>query len=140
MGFFEGRLSMTRDSRNNSSGALQRSRRLRSEMSLSERRLWGKIRRKHLGFHFKRQVPVGPYCLDFYCPEASLCVEVDGELHATRGSSDARRDSYLIDHGISTMRIPSLDLFGDDYGASLGQWLETIQRECEARTGRSAFG
>ena len=83
---------------------------------------------------------MGPYYLDFYCAEASLCVEVDGELHAGRILADSRRDAFLLRRGISTVRIPSLDMFGDDYGAALGQWLEKIQFECEVRAGRKAYG
>src|SRR5215216_4051714 len=98
---------MLRNSRNNSSEALLRSRELRSSMSVSEKKLWEKLRRKQLGFAFKRQVPVGPYTLDFYCPEASLCVEVDGEQHLFRKALDARRDTYLSLKRIATIRIPS---------------------------------
>ncbi len=86
-----------------------RARQLRSEMSASEKHLWAWIRNKKLGFGFRRQVPVGPYILDFYCAAASLCVEVDGEQHESH--RDLVRDEYLAKLGIFTLRIPSVDLF-----------------------------
>jgi very-short-patch-repair endonuclease len=29
---------------------------------------------------FRRQHPIGPYVLDFYCPAARLAIEIDGVL------------------------------------------------------------
>lgn len=115
-----------------------RARELRAEMGASERVLWERIRKEALGFRFKRQVPVGEYVLDFYCPEAALCVEVDGELHAERGPADASRDAFLDARRIKTMRIASMDLF-DPRGLELTRWLERIQKECERRSGRPAY-
>ena len=44
-----------------------------------EARLWRFLRAHRLhGYGFRRQHPVGPFILDFYCPEARLAVEVDG--------------------------------------------------------------
>lgn len=117
---------------------IARARELRSEMGASERVLWERIRKEALGFRFKRQVPVGDYVLDFYCPEAALCVEVDGELHAERKHADAKRDTYLDAKRILTIRIPSMDLF-DPRGLELTRWLERIQAECVTRSGRPAY-
>ena len=46
---------------------------------------------------FFRQYSVGPYTLDFYCPERRLAIEVDGGQHADvyGRQYDAHRDSYL---------------------------------------------
>jgi len=50
-----------------------RARRLRSNMTEGERRLWFLLRKKRLaGFRFRRQVPIGPYVADFFCPSARL--------------------------------------------------------------------
>ena len=117
---------------------LRRARRLRSEMSVSEKWLWSQIRRDQLGFRFKRQVPVDEYVLDFYCPEASLAIEVDGEQHAHRMEKDLQRDARLSELGIETLRLPSLDLF-DASRPDCGFWPERIKRKCEERTGRLAF-
>ena len=85
-------------------------RRLRKEMSVPELMLWQAIRRGQLdGLKFRRQHPVGPYVLDFFCPAARLCVEVDGQSHDTedRQEKDAARDRWLARQGIMTLRIPA---------------------------------
>ena len=87
-----------------------RARTLRGTMSLPEVLLWralkgGGVRR----LHFRRQHPLGPYILDFYCHAARLAVEVDGEGHSAgdRPARDARRDRWLSDHGVRTLRLPA---------------------------------
>ena len=67
---------------------------------------------------FRRQHPVGPYVLDFYCADARLCVEVDGAFHhvGDRPQRDARRDAWLNGQGIEVVRIPAWWVL-DDPGA-----------------------
>jgi very-short-patch-repair endonuclease len=101
-------------------------------MSASERVLWEHLRKKGVGFGFRRQVPVGPYVLDFYCASAALCVEVDGEQHSGRVSADRSRDEYLARAGIKTIRIPSVDLF-ESGSPVAGEWMRTIRLLCEER-------
>ncbi len=109
-----------------------RARKLRREMTLSEKKLWSYIRAKRLGFLFRRQYPVGDFVLDFYCPEVKLCIEVDGPHHADRVLQDATRDAFLESLGILTIRIPSLDLFDREYPV-LEKWLGLIERTCRER-------
>ena len=105
-------------------------------MSTSEAVLWARIRRRKLGFKFRRQFAVDRFFLDFYCVEAQLCVEVDGPMHDPE--RDRVRDLILGDLGIETLRIPSASLFSLDEG-SLGESLELIQRACIRRAGRKPF-
>ena len=105
-------------------------------MSVSERHFWLAVRRRGIGFQCKRQVPVGPYMLDFYFPEASLCVETDGEQHLQRRALDAERDAYLRERGIETVRIPTLDLF-DPTGVPFARWLTVVREACLERSGRT---
>ena len=98
--------------------AYRRARELRREMSLPEILLWRQLRRKQLGFKWRKQHPAGPYDLDFYCDAAKLCVEVDGEAHE-RGDQrlkDGRRDARLARHGIATLRIPAAEVLGNMEG------------------------
>jgi very-short-patch-repair endonuclease len=54
-------------------------------------RLWSCLRRKQLeGFRFRRQHPLGPYVVDFFCAETKLIVEVDGGQHADDGEARTR--------------------------------------------------
>jgi len=88
-------------------------RRLRKEMTPPEIRLWFVLRRGGLhGFKFRRQHPVGPYVLDFYCAAARLAVEIDGYDHCINGrpERDARRDQWLLDQDIRTLRLPAHDV------------------------------
>jgi very-short-patch-repair endonuclease len=56
---------------------------LRRRLSLPEVILWNPIKARKLdGLHFRKQHPVGPYVLDFYCHDLKLAVEVDGEGHS----------------------------------------------------------
>ena len=56
-----------------------------------------------------RQYSVGEYVLDFYCPAAKLCVEVDGLPHLMEEESarDARRTAFLERYGITVLRVPN---------------------------------
>jgi len=61
---------------------LKRARALRQKMTLPEVVLWEELRRAKLkGLQFRRQHPIGPYILDFYCSNARLAIEIDGASH-----------------------------------------------------------
>lgn len=122
-------------SRNLTREHVERVRKLRREMSVSEKTLWLFLRDNRLGFKFRRQHPVDRFSLDFYCPEAMLNVEVDGEQHADSVASDAERDDILASYGIEVLRIPSVDLFEPTSEKTTG-WLKEIKRRCEDRAGR----
>jgi very-short-patch-repair endonuclease len=86
----------------------QFARKLRAGMSLPEVLLRRAIKGRKLdGLHFRRQHPLGPYVLDFYCDSAKLCVEVDGYSHGVgrRGERDEQRDAWLAERGVRTLRI-----------------------------------
>lgn len=72
------------------------------------------------GWRFRRQHPLGPYVLDFYCDKARLAVEVDGAVHWmwNNQARDARRDAWLIEQGVRTLRL-SATLIRDDLDAAI---------------------
>lgn len=89
---------------------LKRAKKLRRPMTPQELGLWLRVKNRQLGgFKFRRQHPVGPYILDFYCAEVRLAVEIDGQTHwsADQERHDARRDAYLQAMGIETLRLSS---------------------------------
>ena len=89
---------------------------LRRRLSLPEGLLWRAIKAgKADGLKFRKQHPMAPYVLDFYCHQARLCVEVDGEAHwlGDQTAKDARRDGWLADKGIRTLRIPASWILSD---------------------------
>ncbi|MBX3353497.1 MAG: DUF559 domain-containing protein [Phycisphaeraceae bacterium] len=88
-----------------------RAARLRRESSPPERILWSRLRNAKLGgLKFRRQRSLGPYILDFFCAEALLCIEIDGHCHAHRRDHDARRDEYLRERGVHTLRIAASEV------------------------------
>jgi very-short-patch-repair endonuclease len=65
------------------------------------------------GKKFRRQHSVGPYILDFYCPECRLAVELDGQGHFNSMMSeyDYRRDEYLKKLNIRVVRFENRLVF-----------------------------
>jgi very-short-patch-repair endonuclease len=81
---------------------------LRRRMSLPEVLLWKAIKgRKLNGLQFRKQHPIGPYVLDFYCDAWKLAIEVDGGSHSfgDRPVRDERRDAWLLERGVRTLRL-----------------------------------
>ncbi|MFC3076592.1 endonuclease domain-containing protein [Phenylobacterium terrae] len=107
---------------------IARARALRRQLTPPEARLWAALRRKAHGLRFRRQHPVGPFVLDFYCAPARLAVEVDGLSHIAgdRPERDERRDAWLAREGIRVLRIAAV-LVRDD--------LDTVIRTIEAWAG-----
>jgi len=69
---------------------------LRRRQTDAERRIWARLRdRRLLGTKFARQVPIGPYIVDFCCRERKLIVELDGGQHAAHADYDGGRTEYL---------------------------------------------
>ena len=84
-------------------------RHMRSHMTDAERTLWNALRDRRLcGLKFRRQVPLGRFTADFYCPEARLILEADGGGHG--GPSDAARDAMLRQAGFTVLRLSNSDI------------------------------
>jgi very-short-patch-repair endonuclease len=82
---------------------------LRVSMTDAERKLWRALRARGVGAKFRRQVPLGPYVVDFVCFESKVVVEVDGGQHA-ESASDIRRDRYFQDRGYRVLRFWNNDV------------------------------
>jgi very-short-patch-repair endonuclease len=80
-------------------------------MSPIEQKLWFALRGAQLGASFRRQHPVGPYVLDFYCSAVRLAVELDGDEHASREGRDAVRTRFLNGRGIHVIRFSNRDVW-----------------------------
>jgi len=79
-------------------------------MTGPERTLWSLLRRDQLKLHFRRQHPVGPFILHFYCAKAKLCVEIDGPVHAERVEYDRRSTAWLEREGIRVLKFTTEDV------------------------------
>ena len=90
-------------------------RKLRTHGTIAEATLWQMLKSRQIEeFKFRRQFGIGPYILDFYCPELRLCIELDGQPHFTSEGYeyDLHRTEYLNRfHGIQVMRFENIDVF-----------------------------
>ena len=88
-------------------------RRMRRNLSLPEKLLWARLRGATP--RIRRQHPIGPYILDFYCPAAKLAIEVDGAAHdmGDRPQRDEIRAVWLSGQALAVLRIPARDALDD---------------------------
>src|SRR3990167_2060148 len=111
-----------------------RARDLRQAQTVFERKFWARVRNRQLGgLKFRRQVPVGPYIADFYCEDAALIVELDGDQHgqdegAARGIV---RDAYLRSAGYEVFRLWNNGFMRDPHAA-----LDHVLHVAKDRIGR----
>jgi very-short-patch-repair endonuclease len=110
---------------------LSTARDLRKKTTPPERRLWNVLKTRPEEFKFRRQHPFGPYILDFFCYEAALAVEVDGLAHelGSNPQRDERRDIWLADQGVRTLRFRATDVRDNLEGI-----VAMIVEECRNRT------
>ena len=84
---------------------------LRRTMTKPEKLLWDKIRKKQLkNKYFRRQHPYGIYILDFFCFEANLAIEIDGDIHLSQKEYDNERTDYLNSSGLRVLRFKNKSL------------------------------
>ena len=91
---------------------VQNARRLRREMTPWERKLWYCYLSKHQEVRFYRQKPIANYIVDFYCPKASLVIELDGGGHyePEQAAKDAERTRILEQSGVEIIRFCNRDI------------------------------
>ena len=89
---------------------------LRNNTTSAEAILWRALKGKQVdGLKFRRQFGVGPYVLDFYCPEIKLGIELDGEIHKSEGvyEYDEMRTRFLSENGIRVLRFDNELVYGN---------------------------
>jgi very-short-patch-repair endonuclease len=102
---------------------------LRKTTTEAGKLLWNSLRNKRLnGFKFRRQHPLLRYIADFYCHEAKLIVEVDGEIHnnVIVLEYDAGRSHELKELDIKVIRFTN-----DEILKSIDSVLQQINNEIE---------
>jgi len=89
-----------------------KARKLRNHQTRQEKILWSGLCERRLGVKFRRQHPIGPYIVDFFCPECALVIEVDGTTHDTSEARDydAERTRYLESAGLGVLRFPNHEI------------------------------
>jgi very-short-patch-repair endonuclease len=97
----------------NKTSEKEKRQRLRNSMTEEEVILWSRLKSRQVGgYKFRRQYGVGPFVVDFYCPEKKLAVEVDGGGHFEDDAiqKDRKRQSAIEKFGIRFLRITNLDI------------------------------
>lgn len=88
---------------------------LRNNATPTEKLLWTRLRKSQTGYKFTRQYSIGPYIVDFYCPQFRFAIELDGEVHNNQEARiyDKEREEFIKVHNILTVRFWNFQVFGD---------------------------
>ena len=92
---------------------------LRNNATSAEAFLWRALKGKQVaGIKFRRQFGVGPYVLDFYCPEIRLGIELDGGVHKTSYTHeyDEMRTRFMAENRIRVMRFDNEVVYNNIQG------------------------
>ena len=92
---------------------------LRNNATSAEAILWRALKGKQVaGLKFRRQFGVGPYVLDFYCPEIRLGIELDGGVHKTSYTHeyDEMRTRFMAENRIRVMRFDNEVVYNNIQG------------------------
>jgi very-short-patch-repair endonuclease len=102
-------------------------RELRKNPTPAESALWEQLRAGRLsGTQWRRQYSIGDYIVDFYCPKAHLCVELDGNGHFTMSGDtyDYDRTKFLNSKGVKVVRFENREVWND-----INRVLDAIKHE-----------
>ena len=113
---------------------VKRARTMRRAMTEAEGRLWRALRHRLSTHHFRRQVPIGDYTVDFCCYGSRLVIEVDGNQHGfeLQRLHDERRTMVLETQGFRVIRFSNHDVF-----RAIDSVLDTIFAHLDAGLGQS---
>ena len=81
---------------------------LRKPTTISETNLWQALRRRQLGVRFRRQVPIGPWIVDFACLDPKIVIEVDDMSHDWRDETD--RTQHFEELGFVVLRVDNKEV------------------------------
>jgi ATP-dependent DNA helicase RecQ len=90
----------------------QFARELRQPQTPAEATLWRYLRNRNLKYKFRRQHPIDFFIIDFYCAEAKLLIEIDGDSHLVKEQMeyDKARTGYLEERGYKVIRFTNNDV------------------------------
>ena len=96
---------------------VERAKTLRKNMTKAEKKLWYDYLRT-FQFRVHRQRPIDNFIVDFYCPNLSLVIEVDGESHSTdlAQNYDRERTQILEGYGLTIIRFTNQEVLNDFEG------------------------
>jgi len=99
--------------------------RMRAQPTDAERLLWQRLRHDITltGTHFRRQVSIGPFIVDFASRQAKLVIELDGGQHEWQQESDVARTRRIEASGYRVLRF-----WNNDVIENLDGVLSEVQR------------
>jgi len=84
---------------------------LRRNMTITEKTLCVRLNQKKVsGIRFRSQYPISFFIADFYCHEARLVIEIDGEIHKQRKEYDDGRSAEMEKYYIKVIRFTNLEV------------------------------
>lgn len=92
----------------------------------TEALLWERIRRRQIGYHFRRQQVIGGFIVDFYCHKVGLVIEIDGPIHEQQREYDQERERILKARGLHLLRFTN-----DQVNEEIGTVLNKILKACK---------
>ncbi|MEZ5893442.1 MAG: endonuclease domain-containing protein [Parvularculaceae bacterium] len=110
----------------------ERAQRLRREPTPAERKLWTRLKAKQLnGLQFRRQHPIGPFIVDFYCAALKLAIEIDGDSHGNDEAQrrDEKRSAFIASKGVRLIRFWNSDI----HERLDGVLADILEEECVIR-------
>ncbi|MFZ2969530.1 MAG: endonuclease domain-containing protein [Minisyncoccia bacterium] len=112
---------------------------LRKEMPVYEKLLWQKIRNRQLRVKFRRQFSIENFIIDFYCCEARLGIEIDGDSHFIGEEAilkDKARDETLFKkYKIKVLRFKNTEI-AESLEGCINKILEEIPPLTPPKRGR----
>lgn len=97
-------------------------RKLRRNPTAAEKAFWRLLHPLRTdGWHFRKQVELGSYYVDFACLHAGLVIEIDGHSHGSDLArlNDETRNAYLAARGFKVIRFSNEDVLHNSEGVFL---------------------
>jgi predicted house-cleaning NTP pyrophosphatase (Maf/HAM1 superfamily) len=98
---------------------------LRKSQTDAELLIWSLLRDCRFGgYKFRRQHPIEPYMLDFYCHDRGLAIELDGGQYNTEQgrAGDNRRTAFLSARGMRVLRFRNHEVLQDTEAVLKAIW------------------
>jgi very-short-patch-repair endonuclease len=115
---------------------VQAARLLRENMTYYEKLLWERLKNKQIcGVRFRRQHPIDFFIADFYCHEARIVVEIDGEIHEQQKEYDDGRSAEMERYHIKVIRFTNSEIVNN-----MEEVIKVIHNETSSRISSPPWG
>ena len=109
---------------------------LRENMTIYENLLWKRLKQKQVArLRFRRQHPISFFIADFYCHEARLVIEIDGNIHNHQREYDDGRSAEMEKYYIKVIRFTNSEV---EY--NIEEVIKVIENEVKSRTQSPPWG